>query len=132
LELTDLIAYVLEGGENEEGASAEEQPSEQRPRRSKRSARPCKSKRDRYHKMVHKATEEIMRDPAGFTLEAMTGKLPPSVSNNVWLKDKFTRRMLTIHQHALEELAEDQRPNKPPAPAPESMPDTRLAFSATV
>lgn len=53
--------------------------------------RPCKSKRERYRKIVTNLSKAVEEDPDGFDLGSLT--LPPLISTNSRVREKLTARL---------------------------------------
>jgi len=81
------------------------------PRKKTKHQRPCKAKRNRYHKLVQGATVELLKNPSGSSSLLLLDTVPQSVRNNEWLLKKFLCRMEKIQEH-LHTMEHGQLPQK--------------------
>jgi len=68
------------------------------PMKKTKPQRPCKAKRNRYHKLVQGATVELLKNPSGSSILLLLDTVPQSVRNNEWLLKKFLCRMEKIQE----------------------------------
>jgi len=63
--------------------------------------RPCKTRREKYRKLVAACESQIREDPFGWSIESV--QIPPSINGNLDLKNKFLMRLMSIAEEAQQE-----------------------------